>query len=185
VLTQASLLGSIKASNRSVHRGLFVLREVLCGEVPPPPDGIVTTPPSPEYDTERKLADYRASQGTCGGCHAAFDGIGLSFERYDALGRYQAADTQGAAVDASGKLTLDGASVTFSDITELAALLAESPQVHTCLTRKLAGHALTGKVNARCAEPVVAAASEQGGALLDVFRAIAQVDSFKQREVSP
>ncbi len=184
VLTEASLIASIKASNRSVHRGLFILREVLCGEIPPPPKSVDTTPPSPEIDTEREFAEYRASQGTCGACHGSFDGIGLSYEHYDALGRYVGTDQQGVPIDASGSIPLDGQQVSFADVTELGQLLAASPQVASCMSQKMLGYAVGDQVTAACAAPVTERTREGGGALRDLFHNITADAVFRTRKVA-
>ncbi len=185
VLTQASLIGSIKASNRSVHRGLFVLREMLCGDIPPPPASVDTQPPSPDVDTEREFADYRRSQGTCGSCHGAFDGVDLSFERHDALGRYQANDPAGNLVDASATVTLDGSQISIGGVAELGALLAKSPDVRSCVARKLTGYATGRATSPECVVRVTDRVQTQAGSLLELFRAIAQDPLFFQREVAP
>jgi len=184
ILTQGSLIASVKASNRSVHRGLFILRELLCHEIPPPPVGLDTKPPNPEVDTEREFANYRASQGSCGACHGAIDGIGLSYERYDALGRYAATDASGLPIDASGSLLLDGAPVTFGDITELGQLLGKSPQVGACVSQKLLGYALGAAAEASCSSSQTRRAAANGASLVQVFRSILADSLFKLRKVS-
>lgn len=185
ILTQGSLIGSIKASNRSVHRGLFVFRELLCGEVPPPPQGINTSPPNAEVDTEREFADYRASQGTCGACHGSFDGIGLSYERHDALGRYVAVDPNGAAIDSSSTVLLDGERVPVAGVTQLAERMAVSPEVRGCVARKLMSYAVGRAASAECVSGVDSRVQAQAGSLTEFFRAIVHDPVFSQREVAP
>ena len=67
----------------SVHRGLFVFRELLCGQVPSPPAGTNITPPA-GIKTEREFAAYRAAN-SCKGCHSNFDPIGLSYRESRSL----------------------------------------------------------------------------------------------------
>jgi hypothetical protein len=185
ILTHASLIGSIKASNRSVHRGLFVFRELLCGVVPPPPPGIETEPPGMELHGERELAQYRASQATCGGCHGMFDGIGLSYEHYDALGQYRSVDTSGAAIDATASVLLDGKPITVGSVTELSELMAQSPQVRSCIARQLMSYAAGESASEECAAGVSRRVHDAGDSLLELFRGIATDAHFVTREVQP
>ena len=52
----------------------------------------------------------------CAACHAAFDSYGLTFEIYDAIGRYRTTES-GKAIDATGKNLPGG----FTDVTLLKA----------------------------------------------------------------
>jgi hypothetical protein len=69
------------------------------------------------------------------------DAIGFAFEHFDGAGNYQKTD-RGQTIDASGSVTLDGATVNFKDATELATALASSQQVHQCFTRQWLRYAL-------------------------------------------
>ena len=138
ILTQAGIVSGWAKQNRSVHRGLFVFRELLCGQVPSPPAGTNITPPA-GIKTEREFAAYRAAN-SCKGCHSNFDPIGLSYENYDPFGRF-ITERDGATVISSGTITLDDQPRTYGNVVELGALLADSQQVRQCVAEKLNSYA--------------------------------------------
>jgi hypothetical protein len=181
VLTTGAFVSSMLPYNRSVHRGLTVMRAFLCTAIPPPPPGIPTRPPLPEITTERAFVAYRAAQ-SCHACHQHFDGLGLAFEQYDAFGRYLPVDDAGAAVDASGALTLDGERHSFTDVAELAGLLAGSPQVLSCVTGQMLAYALGVVTPApACTARIERRTAAAGGSLAEMFRAIATDPLFRLR----
>ena len=120
------------------YRGLFLMERLLCRDVPAPPPGVVTElPPSSEAPTMRERLAVHLSDPYCAGCHQMPDTLGLSLENFDALGRFRE-EENGEPIDASGAVEGIGA---FAGPEELAALLAESPEVSECLLRNLYRHA--------------------------------------------
>ncbi len=53
--------------------------------------------------TERERANARAANRNCRPCHQKFDPLGLTFERYDAIGRYN--ETRQAVLDSDTSVT--------------------------------------------------------------------------------
>jgi hypothetical protein len=128
-------------SNTSpVLRGKWVLNELLCQDIPPPPPGVdtkIAMEAMPSGSLRERLEQHRAKP-ECAGCHDLMDPIGFGLENYDAVGAYRTKD--GAFdVDASGALP-DGSQ--FSGAKELAALIAEDERFPRCLTEKLYTYAL-------------------------------------------
>jgi hypothetical protein len=130
----------------AVKRGAWVLGNLLCTPPPSPPpelmdDILAKAQEVEELDpdqTQREfLAKHRADP-TCAGCHNYIDPVGLGFENYDGVGRYRDMD-HGAPIDASGKL-VDG--TTFQNARELAGILAQSPDLARCVSKKLFTFAL-------------------------------------------
>lgn len=118
-----------------VLRGKFVREQLLCQAVPPPPEGLIITPPSPDKNatTRERFAQHRADPA-CQGCHAMMDPVGFGFERFDSLGRYRDAEN-GVAIDDSGEVS--GTSIgAFKGISELGAKLAAAPEVQQCVARQ-------------------------------------------------
>jgi hypothetical protein len=74
-------------------------------------------------------------------CHGVLDPIGFAFENYNGVGAWQAMDG-GKAVDASGKLELDGKEKVFKNAIELQALFANSPKVAECMAKQLLQYGL-------------------------------------------
>jgi len=71
-----------------------------------------------------RLAEHRRN-ATCAPCHNLMDPLGLSLERFDAVGRRRTADA-GTAIDPSGSLP-DGRA--FSDVDGLEAALLRRPEL--------------------------------------------------------
>jgi hypothetical protein len=181
ILTQVGIVSGWAKQNRSVHRGLFVFRELLCGEVPAPPAGVNIFPPA-GITTEREFAAYRAAN-SCRACHGNFDPIGLSYENYDPFGRF-ITERDGAPVMSSGTVTLDGQLRTYGNVVELGALLADSQQVRGCVAQKLSTYAFgrrPSNTDACIAQEVQGAPTATSPKLVDLFGRITQTPAFRNR----
>ena len=126
-----------EAAGSVVHRGITVRENLLCTPIdPPPPDVMPTVLPPAEGTTARDR--FKAHEaGTCAGCHAQMDPIGLAFENFDGLGRYRTMDG-GVLIDATGELVDAGADLAgkFDGILELGQKLAPSRTVADCLANQ-------------------------------------------------
>ena len=86
----------------------------------------------------KRLAEHR-SNAVCARCHNLIDPLGLSLEKFDAVGRRRTVE-DGAAIDAAGSLP-DG--TTFADVNGLEAALRHRPELFvSTLTEKLLTYAL-------------------------------------------
>jgi mono/diheme cytochrome c family protein len=144
VLTMAAVLTLTSNTTRTspVKRGLFVLDQILGAPPPPPPADI---PPleqaahaNPDATVRERLAIHTAN-ASCAACHNRLDPIGLSFEHFDAIGKWR--DTEnGKPIDATGtlpdKTELNGA----ADLKK--TLLARSDQFVEALSAKVLTYAL-------------------------------------------
>ena len=110
ILTQAAFLTRWSHNNQTspVHRGKLIRLNVMCGNVPPPPMNVNTTPPAPTpaTSTRQRFAQH-SSDPTCAGCHQLMDPIGLGLENFDAIGAYRTMDGLGP-VDATGNIVAAG-----------------------------------------------------------------------------
>ena len=115
-------------------RGRFVRIDLLCDDVPPPPEGVDTSLPESEPGVPRtlreRLAEHR-SNPVCAGCHDKMDPIGFALERYGALGEWRDTD-EGLPIDTA--TSLDGIPV--ADAQELGAALAEDDRLAACVARR-------------------------------------------------
>jgi hypothetical protein len=136
------ILGSalFLAGNASVqetsptHRGLFLQLRLRCHPLPPAPADVETELPPPgdgEHVTMRERLQEHADNPACAGCHDQVDPIGLSLERFDALGRHRD-DDQGLPLDVSGQL--DGNA--FEGLQGLATVLRDDPGTMSCMARQ-------------------------------------------------
>jgi hypothetical protein len=138
LLTQLGFLASNAYSNQSspIHRGVFVVRRVLCETLPDPPPNVPQLPPLTATQTTRQEVDMHTAPAACAGCHhQIINPVGFGFENYDAGGKYRATEN-GLAIDATGSLagTVAGAAgnASFSNALEESAALAASPEAQAC-----------------------------------------------------
>jgi hypothetical protein len=116
-------------------RGKFVRENVLCQEIPDPPDNVDTNlkdPPAGVKLTLREHMDMHRTDPTCASCHALMDPIGYAFENFDWLGASRDKDN-GKPVDTSG--SLDGKP--FANSLDLANQLRTLPKAQDCLLRNI------------------------------------------------
>jgi hypothetical protein len=139
-MMQAGFLASNAYSRKTdpIHRGLFVLRDMLCRLIPDPPPGAQMTPP-PETDepieTTREEITLLTGQLYCPTCHSQINEPGFSFEGFDAIGQVREQEN-GVDVDTTGSITLDGTPVEFSGAGELVEALADSQEAQSCYTSR-------------------------------------------------
>lgn len=125
---------SYSAKPDSIHRGLFVIRNLLCRNIPEPPPGAQGTPP-PETDepivTNRDEVALLTSRNECQGCHFQINPPGFAFEGFDAVGQIRTEDN-GAPVDTTGTMLLDGEAVDFDGPHQLVEALGRSREAQAC-----------------------------------------------------
>ncbi len=129
LLRQGSILTVTSYATRTspVLRGKFVL-DTLLGVPPPPPLPDVPALKDNTVDghlaVRERLAEHR-SDAVCAACHNLMDPVGLSLEKFDAIGRRRSVEA-GMAIDASGGLP-DGNK--FADVNGLEAALLRRPEL--------------------------------------------------------
>lgn len=141
LLTQIGFLASNAYSNQSspIHRGVFVVRRVLCGVIPDPPPNVPQLPPLGMAQTTRQAVDMHTAPTACAGCHhEIINPVGFGFENYDAVGKFRTTEN-GQAIDATGILadTAAGAAGTasFANAIQESALIAASPEAQACYAK--------------------------------------------------
>jgi len=204
--------GFIVAASRTidradvVHRGLLVHEAFICGGPIPPAPPEAGDVAKKTNGTERERADARSMNASCRPCHARIDPPGLTFERYDALGRYnenrQAVldsttgvtswKTSMTPIDASAVLNddgrNDGVSGPVDGLGQLAAKLAAAPErVGNCASRRLAEYSLGHNPAAEnsCELKAVREVLVTSGSFTEFFRALALSPGFRTRNAQP
>jgi hypothetical protein len=197
VLTEPAFL-SYNATVDKTHpilRGVFVLRKMLCTPPAGPPPGIVDgtgTVTDPNATQRDRLAAHRTNP-SCGGCHQFIDPIGLTFENFDAVGRFHDNEKSGQPVNATGALLNTDVDGPVNNVMELTQKLAKSAQVQKCVTvdwfRYANGRGETQADTCSIAR-VDSAMTKAGGGLRELVLSLTQTDAFLYRvapgaEVAP
>ncbi|WP_299573148.1 starch-binding protein [uncultured Shewanella sp.] len=152
ILGHAGILTIQSASEKThpVKRGLFVRRNLMCQDFPPPPIGAVLKPQEDPSLTVRERFETAHLQDGCESCHQYIDGIGFGLENYNAVGIYSETETtddgQVKVIDSSGYIgSLNSAETFLSEsdpvipyqgMNELAQLVADSAHGKACYARQ-------------------------------------------------
>ena len=141
ILSQGGFLTVTSHENRTspTVRGKWIMNQLLCLTVPPPPPDVnVTLDPAKAAGTLRQQLEAHRANPACAICHKMMDPIGLGLENYDAIGSHRTMDN-GLAIDSSGELP-DGRK--FNGAAQLASLVAADENFGRCLTEQLYTYAL-------------------------------------------
>jgi mono/diheme cytochrome c family protein len=129
LLRHGSILTVTSYATRTspVLRGKWILENLL-GVPPPPPLPDVPALKDNTVDgsltVRKRLAEHRRDPA-CASCHNLMDPLGLSLEKFDAVGRRRTVES-GIPIDASGGFPDGGA---FSDVQGLEAALLRRPEL--------------------------------------------------------
>jgi hypothetical protein len=189
MLTRAGFL-AVHASQMitsPIRRGVYMLKEVLCVDIPPPPANVDNSPLKTNdvmgVVTVRQATMQRTGSPTCAGCHVMINELGFAFEHYDAIGRWQETEVgSGGAIDATANLShagegLDGP---VNGAIELSQRLAKSPAVAHCATKKWFEVALRRspvELDA-CSVQKVQAKTAETQSIRELLLAMVETDSF-------
>ncbi len=167
-----------------VLRGKFVL-DTLLGVPPPPPPPDVPALKDNTVDgrlsVRERIAEHRRN-AACAGCHNLMDPVGLSLERFDAVGRRRLVEA-GSPIDASGGMP-DGSR--FEDVGGLEAALLRRPELFAgAFAEKLLTYALGRGVeyyDAPALRTVVRQARTQNFRLSSIILGIVNSEPFQMRK---
>lgn len=142
ILSHVSFLALQARAARSspVLRGVFVLDNLLCSPIPPPPADVnfeAIAPESGSGATARERLGVHRADPTCAACHDSIDPIGLALENFDAVGQFRLTEGD-APIDTSGDLF----GKPFADVRDFYQVLHDSPLLTRCIVDKLFMHAV-------------------------------------------
>jgi hypothetical protein len=147
LLAQGGLLARLGTPNSSspTQRGLFVLKQLLCQDMPAPPPDVPTIMPPSGTTTTRQRYENQHAVSSCGVCHKRIDQIGFGLENFDGVGVYRTKEA-GMAIDSTGYIeSLNH--TTFTGPEDLARKLAAAPEVAQCLAAQMTAYVLGVNVN--------------------------------------
>jgi hypothetical protein len=141
-LSQASFLTVNAHADRTspVLRGKYVLTELLCQDIPPPPPTVNTmimADPTGARTLRQVLSDH-INNPTCAACHSLMDPIGFGMENYNAIGAYRTTDGM-LPIDSTGMLSTGEH---FSGLSDLTQIIGHNAAFPSCMTSKLYSYAL-------------------------------------------
>lgn len=147
LLTQGSFLTLTSTANRSnpIRRGKWVAMDALCTQIAAPPKNVGTLPTevTTEQDIRTQLAAHR-SNSACVSCHSIMDPLGLSFEKYDAIGLYRDTYSNGDQIDSSGQLP---SGQSFDDVLQMVQDSQVLRNFNQCVSQKLMAYGLNKMLN--------------------------------------
>ncbi len=191
ILNQASFLAryATEIDSAPVKRGVVVAKKVMCVDPGDPNSlNINVVPPQPDPSmTTRERFKQHTVDPVCAGCHDGIDGLGFTFEGFDAVGAQRERD-QGKPVDTATTLAKGWADVIgqgeFEDSADLADVLANSEEVKRCFTRHLDRFA-NAATNERLEDAFLAQWAQleasKRDSILEILVAYVTSDSFVQR----
>lgn len=139
LLTQLGFLSAhaYTADTSPIHRGVFILRRILCEEISDPPGGIDLTLPETTDDivTTRDQVEAHTAPPACASCHSLINPIGFAFEGFDAVGATRDRDN-GAPLNTAGSVELDSGSLEFTGAPDLIRQMAESTAARSCYAKQ-------------------------------------------------
>jgi len=174
-----------------VARGLFMLGQVFCSDVPAPPANLSQIAEEflaelPEDASNRLIAEERLNRSDCGYCHGGFDPLGYAFESFDYRGALRDADDHGNPVVSDGWIPGDlsdtGRDRPYADAAELSQLLATNLRVQTCVAQRHLEYAIGGQLRLEqraAARDLAVELAERDGDYRALVDAIVRHDAFR------
>lgn len=176
VLRAAGWLATSSRPNRTsvVHRGLGVLRALLCETTGDPP--AFMSPPTTDAAAPGEVS-ARAANKSCAQCHARIDPPGALLEGFDVIGGRRATYAGGEALP--GAITLEDGTVA-AGADDLAAWVAADPRLSSCLTRQALtwAHGLPADPDSDVYASALAALEASGGDMPSMLDAIVRHESY-------
>jgi hypothetical protein len=183
LLTQPALLARYGYGDRTIHRGLFIRDAFFCSRPAPPPNEFEDPPETFEGQALRERAEDRMAHQQCGSCHHQIDPLGLAFDEFDPMGRFQSEDEHGNAVTGEGSF----ADTPVNGGVELARALAESDDVRQCVVRqwfRLAFARAMSSEDACSLRSLESALGDSNDDIRELLVSITTSDAFRYRLVN-
>ena len=180
------ILAKNSAGSRTspVKRGFWVVHHLLGQHFPPPPADVPELPKTEKEasKTIRELLAAHTSNRQCAMCHVHFDGLGLTMEGFDAVGRSRHKDLAGRAIQSTGPMPGGGQAEGIAGLIDYIEHRRPS-DFHHNFSRKLLGYAL-GRSVTLSDQPLLADMEKKlqsGQGLSVLFEAVVLSRQFRQQ----
>ncbi|HEY2900870.1 MAG TPA: DUF1592 domain-containing protein [Polyangia bacterium] len=138
-LTQAGFLSS-NADGQTpsiIVRGVEIAKDILCVEIPPPPDVVPPLPALDPNSTNRQRVTTLTMNAPCNACHTTLiNPLGFGLEHLDGFAQFRTQEN-GQPIDSSGSYSIDGHDVSFNGALDLIKAIANSQQAQDCYASHL------------------------------------------------
>ncbi|MBX3129179.1 MAG: DUF1592 domain-containing protein [Polyangiaceae bacterium] len=172
-----------KGRDNVVRRGMGVYRDAMCQNIKALPIDLEEALKElvGADATIKEIAQARAADPVCGGCHETSDPVGLAFESFAGDGRFQTVYTDGKPVEAA--VVLDGAS--YDNAPQVAAAIAEDERFQHCLVERFGNFVMGAEFGApievRASAAAYQAFRDSGGSFEELLVAIVKDPAFIER----
>ncbi len=144
LLSQSGFLMSLARAEPSlpIHRGAFVRRKLLCGQLPSAPPGVAVPLPalSAGIGKRQSITDHTAGE-PCHACHGQFNGLGFALEHFDVAGVWRDEEDK-LPIDTLVQFDEPGLPAEVDGALQLSEALANSPKARACAIEQLFTFAL-------------------------------------------
>ena len=201
LLTRAAFLSTGSPNTRPIMKGVFIRTNILCDQVPPPPDNANAMPPELSEDsTTREVVEaVTESSAGCAYCHQRFiNPLGFATEGFDSLGRAREEqvlfDEDGEVAGSKQVDTRSVPQVILDDPTEISGpgelmeLIAQSGKLEACFARHYFRFTFGRFENVAadgCILEDMRTSLEETGSLADMLRDSALGEAFRRRTFVP
>ena len=141
LLGQAAVLAATSFPIRTslVHRGQYVLAQLLCSPPPPaPPNVPALAAGAAVTGSQRQRLQAHIANPACASCHNLMDPYGFVLEQFDAIGALRTQDNN-VPIDTSAMLA-SGQSI--PDVSALQQVLQSDPRVPQCFVSEMYAYAM-------------------------------------------
>jgi hypothetical protein len=189
ILTTAAFLATTgdAAESNPPRRGKAIFTKLMCGVMPPPPANVPPPAAASTGGTLRQRMEAHDMNACASGCHGIIEPLGFAFEEFGGIGEFRTVDN-GAPVDSSGTVTLDGQSHPYQNAPDLVKLLAASPSVQSCFTTQWLRYAFGRAETAAdkvSLDATTSAYTAAGGDVRELIVALAKSRTFLYRTPAP
>jgi hypothetical protein len=186
LLGQGSILTVTSYGNHTspVKRGKWILDNLLAAAPPPPPPDVpaLKSTQAGRQLNAREQMELHRSDPACASCHVKMDPLGLSLERYDAVGAFRSEDA-GRPIDTSAQMP-DGTA--FDGLTGLQnILLSHKDEFAHAFTERWLVYALGRGLEAYdqpSVRAIVRAAAQDDYRIRTILLGIVKSEPFNQRK---